>query len=53
MNYILGFVTPVPIANKEMYRKMESDAAQLFDRCGAKLIVEGWGKDVPKGNVTD
>jgi uncharacterized protein YbaA (DUF1428 family) len=53
MNYVQGFVTPVPTVNKEKYRKQASDAAQLFKQFGVKRMVEGWGDDVPKGKVTD
>ena len=53
MNYVQGFVTPVPTANKEKYLKQASDAVQLFKQFGVKRMVEGWGDDVPKGKVTD
>ena len=53
MNYVQGFVTAVPTANKEKYRKQAAEAVQLFKQLGAKRIVEGWGDDVPKGKVTD
>jgi len=53
MNYVQGFVTPVPTANKEKYRKQASDAAQFLKEFGVKRQVEGWGDDVPKGKVTD
>ena len=53
MNYVQGFVTPVPTANKEKYRKQASDAVPLFKQFGVTRMVEGWGDDVPKGKVTD
>ena len=53
MNYVQGFVTPVPTANMEKYRKQASDALPLFKQFGIKRMVEGWGDDVPKGKVTD
>jgi uncharacterized protein YbaA (DUF1428 family) len=53
MNYVQGFVTPVPTANLEKYRKQSSDNVQFFKQFGVKRIVEGWGDDVPKGKVTD
>ncbi|MGH8251780.1 MAG: DUF1428 domain-containing protein [Steroidobacteraceae bacterium] len=53
MNYVQGFVTPVPTANKEKYRQQAADAVQLFKQFGVKRMVEGWGDDVPKGKVTD
>ena len=53
MNYVQGFVTPVPTANKAEYLKQASKAVQFFKQFGVKRIVEGWGDDVPKGKVTD
>ncbi len=53
MNYVQGFVTPVPTANKDKYLEQASKAAQLFKQLGAKRMVEAWGDDVPKGKVTD
>ena len=46
MNYVQGFVTPVPTANKEKYLKQASDAVQLFKQFGVKRQVEGWGEVV-------
>ena len=53
MNYVQGFVTPVPTANKEKYLKQASNAVPFFKQFGVKRVVEGWGDDVPKGKVTD
>jgi uncharacterized protein YbaA (DUF1428 family) len=53
MNYVQGFVTPVPTANKEKYRQQASDAVQFFKQFGVKRLVEAWGDDVPDGKVTD
>ena len=53
MNYVQGFVTPVPTVNKEKYLKQASAAVQFFKQFGVKRVVEGWGDDVPKGKVTD
>ena len=53
MNYVQGFVTPVPTANKDEYLRQASKAVQFFKQFGVKRIVEGWGDDVPKGKVTD
>jgi uncharacterized protein YbaA (DUF1428 family) len=53
MTYVQGFVTAVPTANKDKYRKQVSDSAKVFKEFGVKRLVEGWGDDVPKGKVTD
>lgn len=53
MNYVQGFVTPVPTANLEKYRKQSTANAQYLKQFGVKRIVENWGDDVPKGKLTD
>ncbi|WP_437630272.1 DUF1428 domain-containing protein [Sorangium sp. So ce854] len=53
MSYIDGFVVPVPAGNKEAYRKVCAEAAQLFREYGATRVVECWGDDVPDGKITD
>lgn len=53
MTYLEGFVAAVPTANKDAYRKHAEDAAPLFREFGAARMVETWGDDVPKGEVTD
>jgi uncharacterized protein YbaA (DUF1428 family) len=53
MTYFEGFVTPVPEANKEAFRKHASDAAPLFEEFGVGRVVEAWDSDVPEGKVTD
>jgi uncharacterized protein YbaA (DUF1428 family) len=52
MSYIDGFVTPVPSANREAYRKHAAEAAVMFKEHGATHIVECWGDDVPEGKLT-
>ena len=53
MNYVQGFVTPVPTANRDKYLKQASSAVPFFRQFGVTRIVEGWGDDVPKGKLTD
>ena len=53
MTYLEGFVAAVPTGNKDAYRKHAEDAAPLFREFGAARMVETWGDDVPKGEVTD
>ncbi|MGK3992427.1 DUF1428 domain-containing protein [Sorangium sp. So ce1024] len=53
MSYIDGFVVPVPAGNKEAYRKVCAEAAQVFREYGAIRVVECWGDDVPDGQITD
>jgi uncharacterized protein YbaA (DUF1428 family) len=52
MNYIDGFVTPVPLVKKEAYLKHASRTADMFKEYGALKIVESWGDDVPEGKLT-
>jgi uncharacterized protein YbaA (DUF1428 family) len=53
MNYIDGYVVPVPAGNKEAYRKVAAEAATIFKQYGATRIVECWGDNVPDGKLTD
>lgn len=53
MPYIEGFVAAVPKANKENYIKQAREAVAYFKKLGAIRLVECWGDDVPKGEVTD
>lgn len=53
MTYVEGFLTPVPTANKEVYRKHAEEAASLFRDLGATRLIEAWGDDVPEGKVND
>jgi uncharacterized protein YbaA (DUF1428 family) len=52
MNYVDGFVTPVPISNKDAYCAYAREIAPLFKESGALEFVECWGDDVPEGKVT-
>ena len=52
MNYIDGYVVPVPTANRDAYRRAAELGAVVFKECGALSVVECWGDDVPEGKVT-
>ncbi|RYF64541.1 MAG: DUF1428 domain-containing protein [Comamonadaceae bacterium] len=52
MNYVDGFVVPVPNANRELYQRVAQTAAGVFKENGAIAVVECWGDDVPEGKVT-
>ncbi len=52
MEYIDGFVAPVPSDKKDDYIKFAQLAATVFKEHGALRIVECWGDDVPQGEVT-
>lgn len=53
MTYVDGFVAAVPTANREKYRHHAEEAAVFFKRHGALQVMECWGDEVPKGDVTD
>ena len=53
MPYLEGFVAAVPTANKDAYVKHAEEAVEYFKALGATRVVEGWGDDVPHGDVTD
>lgn len=53
MPYIEGFVAAVPTANKDKYVEQARQGADYFKSLGATRVVECWGDDVPKGEVTD
>ena len=52
MNYVDGFVTPVPTAKKDAYCQHAQDVALIFREFGALSVVECWGDDVPEGKLT-
>ncbi len=53
MTYVEGFLTPVPTANKDVYKKHAEGAVELFTSLGATRFVEAWGDDVPDGKIND
>lgn len=53
MNYVDGFLIPVPDARKEEYRAHEAKWWPWFRDKGATGLVVCWGDDVPVGERTD
>jgi uncharacterized protein YbaA (DUF1428 family) len=51
--YIDGFVVPVREGKREAYRKLAAKMAKVFRQHGATHVIEAFGDDVPKGEVTD
>lgn len=52
MTYIDGFAAAVPTINKNVYRQHAEEAGRVFKEYGALSVVECWGDDVPKGELT-
>ncbi len=52
MNYVDGFVAPVPSTNREAYRQHAEMVAAIFKEHGALQVVDCWGDDVPEGKLT-
>lgn len=53
MTWIDGFVIPVPEARRADYAAMAEKVGRIFLDHGASQVVESWGADVPRGEVTD
>lgn len=53
MTYVMGAVIPVPTSGKQAYIDQAKIAAEVFKDLGALSVFEGWGPDVPPGEVTD
>lgn len=53
MTFIDSFVIAVPTANRDQFRRHCETADSWFLENGALRVVETWGEDVPKGEVTD
>ena len=51
--YSDGFVVPVPEGTRAAYRELASKMAKVFRANGATRVVEAFGDDIPKGEVTD
>jgi uncharacterized protein YbaA (DUF1428 family) len=52
-SYSDGFVVPVPEAKREAYRELAAKMAKVFRQHGATRVVESYGDDLSKGEVTD
>src|SRR5699024_3373465 len=53
MAYYTGFIVAVPTANRQLFVEHVRASWPLFKSWGAIRMVETWGADVPKGQVTD
>jgi uncharacterized protein YbaA (DUF1428 family) len=51
--FVDGFVLPVPHARRDAYLEMAHKAEPIFAEHGALRVVEAFGDDVPRGEVTD
>ena len=51
--YVDGFVVPVPEGKRDAYRELASKMAKVFRQHGATRVIEAFGDDVSKGEVTD
>lgn len=50
--YVDGFVTPIKKDRVEDYRKMATEAGEVFKEHGAQTYVECIADDIPEGKVT-
>jgi len=51
--YTDGFVVPVPEGKRDAYRELAAKMAKVFRQHGATRVIEAFGDDVPRGEVTD
>jgi uncharacterized protein YbaA (DUF1428 family) len=51
--YTDGWIVPVPTSKRDAYRELAERNAKYFREYGAIRLVEAFGDDVPKGEVTD
>src|SRR5690606_30119177 len=51
--YVDAMISPVPVANQEVYRAAAVAQAPLVMEHGALRVVDSWGDDVPPGKTTD
>jgi uncharacterized protein YbaA (DUF1428 family) len=52
MSYVDGYVLAVPKANLDAYKKVASDAGEVWKEYGALDYVEAVADDVPYGELT-
>ena len=52
-SYTDGFVVPVPEGKRDAYQQLASKMAKVFRQHGATRVIEAFGDDVKKGEVTD
>jgi uncharacterized protein YbaA (DUF1428 family) len=52
MDYVDGYVIPVPTDKRELYLQTAQATAIIFKEHGALSVVECWGDDVPEGKTT-
>jgi uncharacterized protein YbaA (DUF1428 family) len=52
MQYVDGYLIPVPNAKRDEYIALAKKSAEVFKDCGAISITECWGDDVPPGKLT-
>ena len=52
MAYFEGYLIPVPSDRRADYEAFAKDIAAKFLAHGATEVVEGWGSDVPDGELT-
>ncbi len=52
MSYVDGFIVAVPTKNKAKYIEHAKISATVFKEHGALEVIEGWGDDVPTGELT-
>jgi len=51
--YADGFVVPVPEGKRDAYQQLAAKMAKVFRQHGASRVVEAFGDDVSRGEVTD
>lgn len=53
MTYVDGFITAVPKANRDEFRRHSELFGGIIQEFGAERVVDCWGDDVPHGKLTD